>query len=262
MKLYIPQYQKKDTTELQLSMMEKELNDLNEKYELQEDNFDFKKVYSIKNDEGAEAYFYIRNNTSMNLNLEGIPVHMMKGDRLVAKAYPDFKQLGEIPSKTAVAFKVQFKTEDIYFPKYIPKGEIVVGGKLIALETVNTKIENLPGNMDYYQKEFIDEKLSSMTNLRKDTFDINFISASEGEDKSLNISILIRNGYSAHGIEVATLPIQVYNEAGVLIYTGAFESTELKVKKTSSKLFNIILPKDHLLVKEGDNYSNFKVEFK
>lgn len=261
MKLYIPQHQKKNITEMQLSIMEKELNELNEQFPLSEDQFDFKKVYSIKNDEGAEAYFYIRNNTSMNLNLEGLPIHMMKGDRLVARVNPDFKELGEIPSGYAAPFKVQFKAADIAFPKYIAKGELVIGGELIAVKTVNTEIENLPENMDYYQKEFITNYFSNLKNLRKDSFDINTISLTEGENGDLDVCILVRNGYS-HGIEVATLPLKVFNEYNLMIYTGAFEGTTLKVKKQSSKIFTLSLPKDQLLVKEGDNYEGFRVEFK
>lgn len=261
MKLYIPQNQKKDITEMQLSIMERELNELNEQFPLAQDQFDFKKVYSIKNDEGAEAYFYIRNNTEMNLNLEGLPIHMMKGDRLVAKANPDYKELGEIPSGYAAPFKIQFKTEDIYFPKYIAKGELVVGGELIALETVNTEIENLSENMDYYQKEFMKNYLLNLKNLRKDSFDINTISLTEGENGELDIFILVRNGYS-HGIEIATLPLKVFNGSNLMIYTGALEEANLKVKKQSSKLFTLALPKNQLLVKEGDNYEEFRVEFK
>lgn len=260
MKLYIPEYQKRDITEMQLSIMENELNQLNEKNPLKNEQVDFVKIYNIKTDEGAESYFYIRNNSSKNINLEYVPIQLKHEKRLVAVATPNFKQIGVIPSKTAVAFKAQFKMKDIFFPKYIAKSELIIEGEVTAIKTIHTSIENLPENIDYYQKEFLNNYVNSLKELPINSFDINVVSISEDEGKSLNISLLIRNGYIEHGIEIDTLPIKVFTKSGVLIYNGAFRSNDLKVSKASSKLFNIILPEENLLVKDGRDYSEFQVQ--
>lgn len=262
MELYVSKKEQGNITQMQLEIMKKELDELNSKYPLEDEKFDIKTIYSIKSEDGAETYIYIRNNTSKKVSLENFPICLKKDKRIVAETKPNFKELGYIPEHSAAPFKVEFKMDEIYYPKYIAKAQASIEGKLLVENTVNSKIENMPENLDYYQKEFLNEYFSSLPNLRKDTYDINVVSLSEGDDRSLNITMLVRNGYSDLEIVVEKLPIKVYNQSGILIYSGAFETNDFKIKREMSRFFNIVLPKEYLLVKEDDNYNEFKVEFK
>lgn len=262
MKLYVSEKEQGNITQMQLEIMQKELEELNSKYPLEDEKFDIKTIYSIKSDEGAEAYIYIRNNTSKKVSLERFPICLKKDKRIVAKTKPNFKDLGYIPEYSAAPFKVEFKTEEIFYPKYISKSQASIEGKLLVEDTVISEVENMPGNLDYYQKDFLDQYLTSLDNLKRNTYDINVVSLSEGNEKSLNIAILVRNGYSDLEIVIEKLPIEVYNGSGILIYSGVFESNDFRVNRSMSRLFNIVLPREYLLVKEDDNYNEFKVEFK
>lgn len=259
MMLYIPEVLKNEISDFQKGLMEKEIEVLNREFSLNEGSLDMKKVYIIETDEGAEAQIYIRNNTDLNLRLEGLPVHLTYNDSVIGIVCPNFKELSEIPPKSIAPFKVQFNHENLYYPEYVSEADIKIGVEMNIEKTVNHKIENMPETLNYEQKEFIDDFCKSLNELRADTYDFNVVTLSKEEDRSLSIAILIRNGYESD-IEVAGVPLVIYSSKGYPMYEGQFRASGVIVKAKSASLFNLSVPANFIPISEED-YKEFTVKF-
>lgn len=259
MKLYIPTTTNHEVSEFQIKLMEKEIEALNNEYSIDEGQLDFRKVYVIETDEGAEAQIYIRNNTDVKLRLEGLPVHLTHNNAVIGITCPDFKELSEIPPKSIAPFNVQFTHEELYYPELVSKADLKIGVDMKIEETVSHKIENIPENLNYDQRTFIEDYVKKLNELRADTYDFNVVTLGKEEDRSLNIAILIRNGYE-NDIEVAAIPIVIYNGKNLPIYEGVFRGSRMIVKGQSAGLFNLKVPAEFIPSSE-ENYSEFRVEF-
>lgn len=260
MKLYIPQMFENEISQLQKEVMEKEIDLLSKESVIDEGHLDLKKVYVIENDEGAEAQVYIRNNTGLTLKLEGLPMHLTYNESVIGIVCPDFKGLREIPPKTIAPFKIQFNHENIYYPEFVNEAEVRIGVEMNIEETVNHKVDNLPNTLNYEQKKFIEDFCTSLKDLRADTYDFNVMTLSKNEDRTLNVAILIRNGYD-HDIEVETIPLVLYNGKGLPMYEGSFRTKGLIVKAKSASAHNLVVPASFIPISEV-NYEEFIVEFR
>lgn len=261
-KLYLSEENKEKYSPMQISLMEDEVKEFNEKYPLNQGEIDVKIVYLIGTDDGAEASVYIRNTSPISINFEGIPIHIVKNDAVIGIKVCDFKEVGTVPSNSAAPYIIKFSKDQVYYPNEIEGANVRFGVDLEFQvdETLDVKIDNLPENLDYDQNKFIEEFLNELNKLRVDTHDINLMTMAKDENLGgLNAIILVRNGHS-HDIEIATLPITLYSPTNILLYKGEFNARNIIVKAQTAHIFNMNLPKA-LIPIDREDYEEFKLEF-
>lgn len=259
MMLYIPEVLQNEISDFQKGLMEKEIEVLNREFTLNEGSLDLKKVYIIETDDGAEAQIYIRNNTDLSLRLEGLPVHLTYNDSVIGIVCPNFKELSQIPPKSIAPFKVEFNHENLYYPEYINEADIKIGVDMKIEKTINHEIDNIPETLNYEQKAFIDDFCKNLNELRADTYDFNVVTLGKEVDRSLNVAILVRNGFE-NDIEVAGIPLVIYSSKGYPMYEGQFKAKGMIVKAKSASLFNLNVPANFIPISEED-YDKFTVKF-
>lgn len=260
LRLAIPEYIKEKLSTFRISLIDKELSNINEKFPLKEGNMDLQISYVVEVDYGLEVEFYIRNNTGFNINMETLPITLVKENEIIAKKIADFKSVPDIPPFSAVPVTVQFHDKEIY--KYDFKDLSIKLGfdnNYYLAKTQKVELDNLPVRFKHKYKKTLENYVESLPRLRKNSMDIHGYSVFYDEDNNLNVVIVIRNGYDSD-LEVNNIPFSVYDCNDILIYASEFKPVDMIVDKNTAKIYIISVDEDNLPIKDAD-FSTFRVEF-
>ncbi|WP_163195311.1 SLAP domain-containing protein [Clostridium thermarum] len=257
---YLPEAKKTTLSLFRLNLLKDELKKINEKVPMAEGDVDLQLLYAVYCDQGIEVEFYIRNNSRKTVNFEIIPLVLIKNDIVVTGQLVDLKEIGDVPPKSAVPCSVVFTTgKDLVEDLTNIKIGFSLGNQYEMSNTRTVDIENIPKNLKYKYRKSIESFASSLNRLRKNTVDFNAYNVSYDGNENLNVTVLVRNGYDSE-IEIQSLPINVFNKDDILVYHGVFNSSDMKVKANSAKLFIIEVNSELLPIKDAD-FSKFRVDF-
>jgi SLAP domain-containing protein len=260
LRLAVPEYIKEKLSTFRFSLIIKELSNINEKFPLKEGNMDMQISYVVEDDNGLEVEFYIRNNTKFNINMETIPITLVKENEIIAKKIADFKSVPDIPPFSAVPVTVQFYDKEIY--KYDFKDISIRLGfenNYFLAKTQKVELDNLPERFKYRHKKTLEDYVSTLPRLRKNSMDIHGYSVFYDEDNNLNLVIVLRNGYDSD-LEVNNIPFSVFDCNDILVYADEFKPVSMNVEKNSAKIYIISVEEKNLPIKDAD-FSTFRVEF-
>ncbi len=225
---------------------QEELNDINDKYPLQEGKIDFRATYFLKNKNQLEVGFFIRSGLKNELSMEKVPLTIedMDGKKLVTQIF-NLKRFGKIPPMSGRPAELKFNLpKDVVYYKekeYVIKMDSEF--KMKAFSSVETSIENIPVKMPYEQEKALKEFENSLPTLKENGFDITLYKLFYNTNRALNCTVLIRNGKDVEA-KLQKLPVTVINKKGKSIARAVFENKEgiIKVSPKKSSILTLEFP--------------------
>lgn len=224
-------------SELRRKIYKEELNEINEKYPLLENEIDIRKSFFAKNDKILEVGFFIRNSLKSSISLENIALVIQDGNgkSILSKIF-DLKEHGIIPALSGKPFVVNFEINDSisindgeeYTIKFDDSNEFK------AFSSVETDIENMPIDISFEEEQEIKNFVKNLETLKKDQIGISLYKLSYTKNQGLDCLLLIRNGYDRE-ISFGKLPITIIDVDGAEVARGVFENSEALLKISANK---------------------------
>lgn len=255
-KLNIPKG--KIVSPLRIRVFEEELNNINKENPLKENQINLATTYFLNNGNELEVGFFIRNTMKSALSLEviNLAVQSSKGD-IIATLQCNLKEIGTMPSCTGTPYSLKFTLNEgaIYNKDEEYKITFVNFNGLKGFRSVVTDIENMPLDITFEEEEEIRKFEKSLNTLKKDEINIAIFKLVKDDDGSINITLLVRNGYD-NEIKLERLPItimnynnypickHVFHDSNGLVNISAQRTKLLKLSIDKSKIYNTVFDLD------------------
>ena len=261
LKLYIPEKMKFSFSGLQKETMENELIEIAEKHPIEENQFDFRLTYIVEEEDYYEVGFFIRNAVDLDLTFDVMPMHLVDGRTVIGIQMFDFKTLGAIPGMSVMPYTIKFSKENVYYPEWLDKAELRLGvGVEFKVEyTAKTDVINLDEIADKKSRNFINEKIAQLPELRIDTFDYSCLTLANDEKGNVDAMILIRNGYDKD-LVLEEMEFKIKDPKGIPIYHGGFKAPCEKLEARKAVLYSLRISNEELPLDYPD-YSECSLQF-
>lgn len=199
----------------------------------------------------VKAFF--RSSLSQPIELSEIELLLLDkdGNRLGAKTF-NFADLGIIPPNSARPWVFEFGKADLDTVE-VPEEGWTIAFNLISLrghqlDLDDTWKQQLPKD----QQEQLDEIVKTLPKLGKSEVNFTGLQIRENEDKSLHVSIFIRNG-NDKAINLEQLPLEIIEANGKQIAKGSFKlDPVLTVQPNSTKPWTFIFPAELVALEDAD----------
>ncbi|WP_433744978.1 accessory Sec system S-layer assembly protein [Falsibacillus pallidus] len=209
---------------------------------------------------GSDLYVtaFVRNSLPKGIKFQEMPLLLLgpNGEKLGRKVF-DLSQLGELPAESSRPWQFVFSESDLMVSEF-PQTEWKLAFELKkapaphSLDLEETWEKSL-ANED---REKLDQLVKSMTPPKPGEVNFMGIQAKQGEDGSLHVTLLIRNG-SEKNLTLKQLPLIVEDASGEIIAKGGFQLNDLEVKSNTSKPWTFIFPAS-LLHKDDVDLTKWK----
>jgi SLAP domain-containing protein len=225
------------------AVYKEELENINSRFPLNDNEVDIKQIYYIKNDNNLEFSFFIRNGLNHNLALENMVLVIQNnhGKEILSKKI-NFKEYGTIPPRSATPFTVNFElTEETSFDVN-DEYKIVFGGqdKFDSFTSVSTEIENIPIDISFEEEQELKDFFENLKTLEVNEFTVSLYKFVYNNNGSVNCSVILRNGYERF-LNIGKLPVSILDEEGNTIVRKVFinEKGDFRVSPRKAKIVNL-----------------------
>ncbi len=233
-KLYVP---KNETiSNLKKQILNDDLNKLNDKYKLKKNTLDFIVSYVIPKDKFLEVGCFIRNTYSNEISLGEINLALEsnKKEKILLQTVK-FKDLGEIPSLTAISTTILFHFDGKFMYDNDEEYNIrVIEDNLIAYSSIKTKLEGIPLDISFEEESEIISYVHNLEELQKNKMSISIFKTIRNSIGDIEISLVFRNTYNKT-IKLTELPITILNYNDIPVCKYKFQDTNGIVKIESGK---------------------------
>lgn len=180
-----------------------------------------------------------------------------KDDKKIAEKTFDFKELGTIPAESARPWVFTFDEGSIIDNAEVPEDGWKIAFNLISLRGHQLELdESWEKQLPKEQQERLAEIVKGLPKLGKTEVNFTGLQARLQDDKSLYVSIFIRNG-NDKAINLEQLPIEIIDANNKQIAKGSFKLDPiLTVSPNSTKPWTFIFPKE-LVNAEGADLSRW-----
>lgn len=213
---------------LKALVYEEELNQLNEKYPLKDNELDVKGIYFNKKEAGLEVGFFIRSTVPAKIALESINLVVKnQNNEVVAVKYFDFKSYGPIEPFTGVPFEALFQISEGVSLKDEEEYHVEFGqvAGLKGYSSLEAEIENMPEGLPYEEERGILDYYKNLPNLQVDTVSFHSYKFFYDEEGGIHCIIIIRNGYN-QTVKLEKFPIAIFNEDEFVVARTVFSNDE------------------------------------
>lgn len=254
-KLYVP---KKETiSNLKKQILNDDLAKLNDKYKLKKNTLDFIVSYIVPKGKLLEVGCFIRNTYPNEVSLGEISLALEcnKKSKGVLETI-NFKDLGEIPSLTAVSTTIIFHIDEKFVYDNDEEYNIrVIKDNLIAYSSMKTKLEGIPLDISFEEESQIINYVNNLEELQKNKMSISIFKTIKSSIGDIEISLIFRNTYNKT-IKLEELPITILNYNDVPVCKYKFQDTNglvkiesgkakyVKLKIDNSKIYNTVFDLD------------------
>ncbi|MBM7704003.1 accessory Sec system S-layer assembly protein [Metabacillus iocasae] len=213
----------------------------------------------LHREEGTERVIVtalVRNSLSQTVRLQATPLVLIgSNNEILAKKTFDLEAIGEIPERSSRPWHFAFEKETL-LTDTLPENEWKLAFQLKPshkLDLEESWQKSLAPEQQASLKELVETKLPALNE-----GEVNFmgLQANRPEDKSLHVTILIRNG-SEKDLTLQQLPLFVEDATGEVVATGGFKLDNLTVKAYTTKPWTFIFPAE-LVQKEDIDLSKWR----
>ncbi|GEM_PF-938989 len=223
--LYIPKEHK--VSSLKEKVYKEELDNINKSQPMDKNQINLATTYFIPKNGNLEVGFFIRNTLPKNFFFDKLSLSLQSdNDEKISSGEFDFSHIGSIPSYTGTPTSVEFKLpkEFIYNSDKVYKLKIEKDNSdFNILLSVDTEIENMPTDLSFEEEMELNNFFRNLDVLRADDMSTDLFKAKRTQDKGVEITVIIRNGYN-RGIRIDRFPISIVNFNGTPICKGKFEN--------------------------------------
>ncbi|URM33419.1 accessory Sec system S-layer assembly protein [Cytobacillus firmus] len=206
---------------------------------------------------------FLRNSLNKPVKFDKLDLLLLdRKNQPFAKKTFDMYELVEVPAMTSVPWKFFFENE-ARITDAVPSND----EWRIAFELKQEKKGPAKPRLeleDSWEKQLSPEKKKELEDMIRNLphlspGEVNFmgLEAKFTEERSLAVSVLIRNG-SEKNISFEQLPLIVEDAQGDVISKGGFKLTDFEVKAGTCKPWTFIFPSD-LILKETPDLSTWKI---
>ncbi|WP_110112574.1 accessory Sec system S-layer assembly protein [Bacillus sp. CGMCC 1.16541] len=193
----------------------------------------------------------VRSSLSQTIQLQAAPLVLIgPNNEILAKKTFDLAAIGEIPAKSSRPWQFVFEKETILAAE-LPENEWKLAFQLKPshqLDLDEAWKKSLTPDQQASLKELVETKLPP---LKEGEVNFTGLQANRPEDKSLHITLLIRNG-SDKDLTLQQLPLFVEDATGEVVATGGFTLDNLMVKAHTTKPWTFIFPAELVQKEEVD----------
>lgn len=204
----------------------------------------------------VKAFF--RSSLSQAIELGEIELIIMdaENNRLAAKTF-DFKELGTIPPNSARPWVFEFDRSSLEEGATVPGEGWQIAFNLISLRGHILDLhESWEQQLPKDQQEKLAEIVKTLPKLGKTEVNFTGLQLREGDDKSLHVSIFIRNGNEKQ-INLEQLPLEIIDANGKQVAKGSFKMDPvLTVQANATRPWTFIFPAE-LVDLEGADFSRW-----
>ncbi|MCX8046080.1 MAG: accessory Sec system S-layer assembly protein [Anoxybacillus gonensis] len=198
---------------------------------------------------------FIRHTLNQSLTLGEAPLLLIGPDgELLGRKVFQLNELGELPPHSSRPWTFVFLENDL-FVKEIPDSGWKLAFELKKPHALDME-ESWEKSLSNEDKQKLEQLVRSLTPPKEGELNFMGLQAKIGEDGSLVVTLLIRNG-SYKNIRLEKLPLVVEDASKEIVARGAF-SLQLEVKANTSKPWTFIFPKS-LLTTEHIDLSEWRV---
>ena len=193
---------------------------------------------------------FVRSSLSKAVYIEEYPIVLLdRNKEVVAKKIEKFQDFGELPSKTAKLWKIEFSKENIkqYNFENLEKWSIAFE------ENLQHRLDLSDLNEDKISedtKEFLN-KIIKQQNVQKNELKLTGLSVNRNDSEQVNATLLISNG-TTENLKIKQLPLKLYDAGNDLVAKGTFKMENLSVQANTSKPISIVFPESSILKKNMD----------
>lgn len=230
-------------SDLQKQLMQAELEAIEEKHPIVENQICIDKTYQVEFDRYIEVGFFIRNTLPQSVNFEYVPLVIVNSkEETVFKGIIDLMDFGKLPSMSARSGKIEIEKEK--FIKGIKYQDLKLffdfsQNNMKAEETVEMKIENMPENMNYKERKELEEYFASLLRPRKGTFDINIYKIEVSQKKGISLILILRNATNKTA-SIESLPISIVTKSDIKVFRTIFKPQQpLTISPRSAKILDL-----------------------
>lgn len=198
---------------------------------------------------------FIRHTLNQSLSLGEAPLLLIgpNGELLGRKVFP-LNELGELPPNSSRPWSFMFLESDL-FVKELPETGWKLAFEIKKPHALDME-ESWEKSLSDEDKQKLEQLVRSLAPPKEGELNFMGLQAKMGEDGSLIVTLLIRNG-SYKNVRLEKLPLVVEDANKEIVARGAF-SLQLEVKANTSKPWTFIFPKS-LLTKEHIDLSAWRV---
>ena len=175
-----------------------------------------------------------------------------KDDKRLASKMFNFKELGVIPAESARPWVFEFDANSIEATE-VPEEGWKIAFNLISLRGHQLDLdETWKKQLPKEQQEELAKIVKDLPKLGKTEVNFTGLQAKLQNDKSLHVSIFIRNGHDK-AINLEQLPLEIIDARGVQVAKGSFKLDPiLTVQPNTTKPWTFIFPEQLVNVKGID----------
>ncbi len=231
-----------------------ELQNINSIEAIEENQINLAISYILYENNKLEVGFFIRNTLKSAIALENVELAIQdsKGN-IIADLKCNLNGLGSMPSYTGTPCNLEFKLNKGNSFNSNEKYRIIFNThkEMKSLKAVKADIENIPMDIPFEDEEAIRRFEKGLDILKKDEINIDVFKAERINNDSIDITLLIRNGYDKE-IRLERLPLTIINsnnypvckhifyDSNGLVNVGAQRAKILKLSIDKSKIYNTV----------------------
>lgn len=199
---------------------------------------------------------FVRNSLKKALSLQDTTILLLdEEDHIISKKTFKLQEMGDLPPSTSRPWNFTFPIQDA--------ATIQLGQNLkLAFELKSKhKLDLEPSweeSLPPEQKAKLEALVDQLTPPNESEVNFMGLNIQFAENKSLSITILIRNG-RRQTLTIEQLPLQVIDANGDIVAKGGFKLNNLTIKANSTKPWTLIFPQE-LVLKENPDFTKWKVE--
>ncbi|WP_240374360.1 accessory Sec system S-layer assembly protein [Bacillus piscicola] len=219
-------------------------------------------LYGISLQEEKEGDYqvtaFIRNSLDKSITLRETTLVLLDAeDKVLGRKTVDLSEAGTIPKRSSRPWNVVFTNQDLFTTQLPETGwklafQLKPSSRKHSLELENSWEQTLAEK----DKNKLHDMVEKLTPPKPGEVNFMGLQASQKEDGSLHVTMLIRNG-NEKNIKLEQIPLQVEDAQGELVAKGGFTLENFEVKANTSKPWTFIFPKE-LVQKENTDLSRWK----
>lgn len=198
----------------------------------------------------VKAFF--RSSVEEDISIDDVEIILVGSDEKVyARKEFDLNELGVIPSNSARPWVFVFE-KNTQVEEAPPASDWSLNFNLQSLAAHSLDID--PSWEDLLSDEQIktlEKVVEDLPELNKNEVNLTGFQTHLNDDGSLNVIVLIRNGYN-QTMTLENLPLEIVDATGEVVCKGSFNLPPLTVKANTTKPWTFIFPKKTILVEELD----------
>lgn len=199
----------------------------------------------------VKAFF--RSSIPHNIELGEMDLLLLdeENNRIASKAF-DFKELGTLPPLSARPWVFTFE-KNLVNGKSIPKEGWKIAFNLVSLRGHKLDLDvSWKKKLPQEQQEILANIVKDLPKLKKTEINFTGLQVKLLENKSLYVSIFIRNGHD-RAIQLEQLPLEIYDANGKKVAKGSFKMDPvLTVEANATKPWTFIFPPELVDAKDAD----------